>query len=225
MLHSETSCNILGHISVRDITEPDNVITIVDKNNAIHFGNFSTKMAEAIIGRPSAFITYMAFGNGGVTVESNGQITYKSANTSLAKDPSAALYNTTFIREIINYNTVGQTDLTREANAGGGVNNYEDVTFVVTLDRNMPDTQMLFDLANGSNDSTLTNTEFVFNEIALYTGLRDLGNSTSDSELDAFFSDITSTRPTLVTHVVFHPVQKSTNRVLEITYKLRIILG
>lgn len=225
MISTNTPVQVLGHITIVDVTNPDLPVVEVDKKNAVHFGNYSTKLAQATIGNPAAFISYMAFGNAGVTVESNGQLTYRSPNVSLAKDPSAALYNTTFIREIVNYNTTGQTDATREANTGGGQNSYEDVTFVVRLESGMPDAQMMFDLANGSNDGTLTNTEFVFNEIALYTGLKGLGNSTSDQELSNFFSDVTASQPTLVTHVVFHPVQKSTNRVLEITYKLRIILG
>lgn len=214
-----------GHVTINDITDPNSPVTLIDKDNAVHFGNYSTKLAEATIGKASSFISYMAFGNGGVTVESNGSITYKAANVSIAKNPSAALYNTTFIREIINYNTTGQTESNREANAGNGINNYEDVTFIVTLDRTIPTPQMQLDLANGSNDETTTNTQFVFNEIALYTGLRSLGNRSSSDEIENFFSDISSDRPTLVTHVVFHPVQKSVNRIIEITYKLRILLG
>jgi len=214
--------NIKGHITIRDAETKE---VLLDKDNAIHFGNISTKLAEAFTGKPSSFVTYMAFGNGGVTVEVTGQITYNSTNTSNSKDDSAALYNTSFIYEMTNYNSDTQSDSNREVNPGGGINNYEDITCKVLLDSNTPSAAALLDLANGSNDATLTNTEFVFNEIALYTGLKNQGNKSAEGDITAFLGDTSTDRPNLVTHVVFHPVQKSSNRTLEITYKLRIQMG
>ena len=217
-----STANIKGHITIADAETGD---ILVDKPNAIHFGNISTKIAEALIGKPSSFIAYMAFGNGGVTVDNTGQIIYNEPNVSNTKVPSAQLYNTAFVYEIKNYNADNQSNATRDANTGGGVNNYEDITIVVTLTSDMPNNQMLIDIADGSNGETATNTDFVFNEIALYTGVKNKGNLTDPSDITGFLTDTSENRPTMITHVVFHPVQKSQNRTLEITYKLRIQMG
>jgi hypothetical protein len=218
-----STANIKGHITIADAETGD---ILVDKPNAIHFGNISTKIAEALIGKPSSFIAYMAFGNGGVTVDNTGQIIYNEPNVSNnTKVPSAQLYNTAFVYEIKNYNADNQSNATRDANTGGGIGRYEDITIVVTLTSDMPNNQMLIDIADGSNGETATNTDFVFNEIALYTGLKNKGNLTDPSDITGFLTDTSDVRPTMITHVVFHPVQKSQNRTLEITYKLRIQMG
>lgn len=217
-----TKANIKGHITIADKESGE---VLVDKPNAIHFGNISTKIAEALIGKPSSFIAYMAFGNGGVTVDNTGQIIYNEPNVSNTKVPSAQLYNTVFVYEIENYNADNQSNASRDANTGGGVNNYEDITIVVTLTSDMPNNQMLIDIANGVNDETSTTTDFVFNEIALYTGVKNKGNLTAPSDITNFLVDTSENRPTMITHVVFHPVQKSQNRTLEITYRLRIQMG
>ena len=54
------TASISGHIKA---VYTDTGEVVLDKPNAIHFGNISTKIAEALVGRPSSFITYMAFGN------------------------------------------------------------------------------------------------------------------------------------------------------------------
>ena len=213
--------SIKGHLTIVDKHTRE---VLLDKDNAIHYGNISSKIAESFIGKPSAFLNYMVFGNGGVTVDSVGSISYNDTNTSSAKAPTAQLFNTTFVYEMTNYNSDNQTDTSREVNTSG-IGNYEDIECVVTLDQNTPSAAQLLDLANGSNDTTLTNTSFVFNEIALYTGLKNQGNKASEGDIISFLGDTSDERPTLVTHVVFHPIQKSTNRTLEITYKLRIQMG
>ena len=72
-------------------------------------------------------------------------------------------------------------------------NNYSDVTTTCTLDYNIPAGQDLTDTATNMNDT------YVFDELALYTANNDL-----------------------LTHVIFHPVQKSANRKIQVVYTLRI---
>lgn len=215
--------DIKGHLKIKDLNTGD---MIVDKPNAIHYGNISTKLAEAFIGKPSSFITYMAFGNGGVTIDGTGIISYKTPNVDSTKVPTAQLYNTTFIYEITNYNSDGQTDLNRETNVGNGIGSFEDIEIRLVLDKDIPDTQMLIDQGNVVNDeSEFANTEYVFNEIALYTGLKNKGNIIEQEQIQDFVNSSSDDDPTMITHVVFHPVQKSANRSLEITYILRIQMG
>lgn len=212
---------IEGFISVKDKETGE---VLVDKKNAIHYGNISSKIAQAFCGKSSAFVTYMAFGNAGVEVSESGLITYRTPNVSNSKVPTASLYNTTYVKEMINYHSDGATDLNRDVSTTG-LGTYEDISCVVELGPNEPSNQQLMDLANGVNSDTLTNTEYVFNEIALYAGPKNKGNKSTELEITEFLQDASEDKPTLITHVVFHPIQKSYNRTLEITYKLRIQMG
>ena len=75
--------------------------------------------------------------------------------------------------------------------------NYTDVLVTCLLDYGEPDGQDAFD--NASN----TDSPFVFDEL----GLKSY-NPNGDGKL--------------LTHVIFHPVQKSLNRLLQIDYTIRI---
>lgn len=74
---------------------------------------------------------------------------------------------------------------------------YRDLTSIVTLDYNEPAEALASDNATSSTELT-----YVFDELAL------VGDN------DA-----------LLTHLIFHPIQKSLNRKLEIRYTLRITAG
>lgn len=74
--------------------------------------------------------------------------------------------------------------------------NYADVKVTVTLDFGEPADQDLVDNAT-NNDG-----DYVFDEIALKTA-------------EGLF----------LTHIIFHPVQKALNRIIEIEYTLRIQMG
>ena len=131
--------------------------------------------------------------------------------------------------------------------------NYEDITVDVTLGYTEPPvgiipstaiTQLSIDNSTFVGTSTTTNSgtattfdpnTLVFNEIGLFSGSDNLfaGNFTASiTDVDNFitqtpnFSNVAGTKSKLMlTHVVFHPVQKSANRALEIVYTLRIQMG
>lgn len=215
--------DVTGHVTIKDKGTGE---VLLDKFNKIHYGNFSTKIAEAFIGKPDAFITYMAFGNGGLTIDSSGIITYNEPNTSNSKVPAAQLYNTVYIKEIENYNSDTFSEATVDTIAGGGINNYEDITITVTLSNDEPDGQLLIDNSNSVNENPLSNTDFVFNEIALYSGVKNQGNKQTEAEIEGFINGgDPGSRPLMLTHVVFHPIQKSQNREIEVIYRLRIQMG
>jgi hypothetical protein len=75
----------------------------------------------------------------------------------------------------------------------------------------------------------------VFNEIGLFAGTNDLfvgGFTQTTTDVDNFitqtpnYSNNPGTKSKLMlTHVIFHPIQKSANRSLEIIYTLRIQMG
>lgn len=211
---------IKGHVLIRDAETKE---ILMDKDNAVHYGNISTEIAQALTGDSNSFITYMAFGNGGVIIDSSGGIVYRSPNTSLNKNPNAQLYNTTLIYEMTNEASNVQDPMVRVPQESTLTGNYEDILAQVILIAGFPPTQQNMDNANGSNNQISDDsTTFVFNEIALFCGPKGLGTLTDTTQIQNF---IINPDTRLITHVIFHPVQKSLNRVLEITYTLRIQMG
>ena len=142
----------------------------------------------------------MAFGNGGASVDETGVITYLPTNTV---GQNASLYNQTYTK-IVDDTSVLNTDPTRNkmlvSHSTGKV--YTDIVVEALLDYGEPPGQLAFD--NG----TQIESAFVFDEIGL---LADYGSDEAGNELTK-----------LLTHVIFHPVQKSLNRQIQIDYTVRI---
>lgn len=182
------------------IIDPITGDILVDKKNAIHYENFSEALALTISDRGYGTIYQMAFGNGGASVDTTGLITYLPPNTT---GSSAALYNQTY-EKIVDDKLINNTDPTNNkmtvTHVSGKV--YTDILVQCTLDYGEPAGQDAFD--NGTN----TDGDFVFDEIGLlgYWGTDGSGNPITK----------------LLTHVIFHPIQKSTNRQIQIDYTVRI---
>ncbi len=184
--------HIEGHIK---IWYPETGEVAVNKRNAIHYENMSIALAESIANAGQGFIYQMAFGNGGTTIDPTGIITYLTPNST---GTNASLYNETFSKVVddrssINIDPVRNKIETRHVTG----TNYTDVFVTCLLDYGEPNNQDAFD------NSTSTNAEFIFDEL----GLKSY-SPTGDSRL--------------LTHVIFHPVQKSLNRLIQIDYTVRI---
>jgi len=189
----------LGPVTVEGflkIHDPKSGEIFVDKHNAIHYENMSIALAESLANKNIGFIYAMAFGNGGSSVDPTGIITYLPPNVTGA---NADLYNQTYIK-VVDGNSPANTDPTRNnltvLHTSGKV--YTDVLTSCLLDYGEPSGQQAFD------NSTNFNGEFVFDEL----GLKSWEGS-SDNLM-------------LITHVIFHPVQKSLNRQIQIDYTVRI---
>ena len=88
---------------------------------------------------------------------------------------------------------------------------------------------------NTGTATTFTANQLVFNEIGLFAGSNNLfvgGFTQNVSDVDNCITQTPnfSTTPgakskLMLTHVIFHPIQKSANRSLEIIYTLRIQMG
>jgi|TARA_R110000823_G_scaffold235451_1_gene361460 hypothetical protein len=185
--------DIQGYIKIFD---PDSGAVYVDKKNAIHYENFSKSLANSVANRATGFIEEMHFGNGGTSVDNTGIITYLTPNTTGA---NSNLYNRTYYKSV-NDNSSLNTDTTRNkitiAHTDGTT--YTDTIISCLLDFGEPSGQSAFD------NTTTVNDTYVFDEIALFSweGTAGAGN--------------------LLTHVIFHPVQKSLNRLIQIDYTIRI---
>lgn len=189
---------VRGHIKIFD---PKSGEVFIDKPNAIHYENFSVALANSIADKSQNFIYEMVFGNGGTSVDPTGIITYLPTNTT---GQNSNLYNPTYSK-IVDDTSAANIDPTnnkmRVTHIPGTV--YTDILVSCLLDYGEPSGQTAFD--NSQN----LNGEYVFDEL----GLR--GRSTDGTV------GLTSTG-LLLTHVVFHPVQKSLNRLIQIDYTVRI---
>jgi hypothetical protein len=178
------------------ITDPNSGEVLVDKKNAIHYENISIAMAQTLSDRNLGYIYEMAFGNGGSSVDPTGVITYLPPNVT---GQNADLYNQTYAK-VVNDNAATNTDPASNKmevlHTSGKV--YTDILVTCLLDYGEPAGQQAFD------NSTNFNGEYVFDEL----GLKSWNGSTTDLRL--------------ITHVIFHPVQKSLNRQIQIDYTLRI---
>ena len=187
------SVAISGHIKIFD---PNNQEVFVDKRNAIHYENISESMANSLANKTIGQIYSMAFGNGGSSVDPTGVITYLPPNTT---GQNADLYNPTYSK-VVDDNSASNTDPTRNKmtvlHTTGNV--YTDILVSCLLDYGEPAGQSAFD------NSTDFNGDYVFDEL----GLKTWNGSASDLRM--------------ITHVIFHPVQKSLNRQIQIDYTVRI---
>ena len=194
--------NMSGHILIKDKESGEE---LVNKRNAIHYGNMARIVALALnngastdASRENAYINYMAFGNGGSSVDTSGKVLYKTPRVSEAYDASSSLYNKTYDKDI----DPGDDENKIEVITGAS---YTDIKMTVTLAYNEPSGQSVFD------NSTNNDGDYIFDELGIFTNPSDGG-----SDFD---------QAVMLTHVIFHPVQKSENRVIEIIYTIRVQLS
>ena len=181
-----------GHIKIHD---PETKEVFVDKRNAIHYENMSVAMVNSLSNQTQGWIYEMAFGSGGTLVDPTGLITYLTPNTV---GINSNLYNQTY-KKVVDQNSIENIDPVRnkmEIRHISGAT-YSDIIVTCVLDYSEPVGQEAFDNSQNMEGN------FVFDELGLRSYSPD-GNGK------------------LLTHVVFHPVQKSLNRLLQIDYTVRV---
>ena len=181
-----------GHIKIHN---PETGEILVDKRNAIHYENMSIALADSLANQGQGFVSSMVFGNGGTSVDPTGIITYLSPNST---GTNASLYSQTYTK-VIDDNSINNTDPTRnklETRHVSGTN-YTDILATCLLDYGEPSGQDAIDNATGAESL------YVFDELGLVSYAKSgIGR--------------------LLTHVIFHPVQKSLNRLIQIDYTVRV---
>lgn len=189
--------SVSGHILIRDKETGEE---IVNKRNAIHYGNMANLVANALNNAAGAYLQYMAFGNGATSVDTSGRVIYKTPRVSEAYESSANLYSRTFYKVISGNTATDKIEIVPGPS-------YTDIKVTCTLGYAEPAAQDLFD------QSTTNEGDYVFDELALFSYPADPSVA---SPIDT---------STMLTHVIFHPVQKSQNRIIEIIYTVRIQLS
>jgi hypothetical protein len=184
---------VQGHIKISD---PESGEVLIDKRNAIHYENMSIALAESLANAGQGPIYQMAFGNGGTSVDPTGIITYLTPNST---GSNAGLYSQTYskvVDDLSNENLDPVRNKIETRHVSGA--NYTDILVSCLLDYGEPQGQDAFDTATQSEDL------FVFDELGLISRGTD------------------NTVGRLLTHVIFHPVQKSLNRLIQIDYTVRV---
>ena len=186
--------SVQGHIKIFD---PETKEVFVNKRNAIHYENMSEAIATSLGNKGINFITEMHFGNGGTTVDPTGVITYLPTNTNVQ---NADLYSPQYFKIVDDTNAANGDPLRNKisiTHVPGQI--YSDIIISCLLDYGEPNGQAVFD------NSQDLNGQFVFDELGLK------GFNASGEGLGK-----------LLTHVIFSPVQKSLNRLIQIDYTVRI---
>jgi hypothetical protein len=181
-----------GHIKIFD---PQTNEVFIDKRNAIHYENMSVAMVNALSNQGKGTIYQMVFGTGGTIVDPTGLITYLTPNTI---GVNSSLYNQTYAK-VVDQNATENIDPVRnkmEIRHISGAT-YSDILISCLLDYGEIPDQEAFD------NSVDLSGNFVFDEL----GLKGY-DTNGDGKL--------------LTHVIFHPVQKSLNRLLQIDYTIRV---
>lgn len=181
-----------GHIKIFD---PKTNEVFIDKRNAIHYENMSVAMVQSLSNQGQGTVYQMVFGSGGTSVDPTGLITYLTPNTI---GVNSSLYNQTYAK-VVDQNAIENTDPVRnkmEIRHISGAT-YSDILISCLLDYGEPIDQEAFD------NSVDLSGNFVFDEL----GLKSY-NPNGEGKL--------------LTHVIFHPVQKSLNRLLQIDYTIRV---
>lgn len=181
-----------GHIKIFD---PESNEVFIDKRNAIHYENMSVAMVNSLSNQGKGTIYQMVFGTGGTVVDPTGLITYLTPNTI---GVNSSLYNQTYSK-VVDQNATENVDPVRnkmEIRHISGAT-YSDILISCLLDYGEIPDQEAFD------NSVDLSGNFVFDE---------LGLKSYDSNGEG----------KLLTHVIFHPVQKSLNRLLQIDYTIRV---
>lgn len=192
--------SVHGHVLITDITDTKNPVVVLDKDNAIHSENFSVAIANSLAGSEDSAglkfgsISTMAFGNGATTILSTGRVTYKTPRVSTY----GGLYNQTYAKKInANLFASVESDFNSVSTVHIPGQIFSDIVCVCTLGLGEPEDQTV-------SSSTDMDGKYVFDEIMLATG------------------DDTTGALTPLTHLIFHPVEKSSNRVLQVKYTIRI---
>lgn len=190
---------VKGHVLITDVTDPNNETILLDKSNAIHPENMSRAIADALANN----VDTLGVNLGAISEMrfGNGGTVVLSTGRVSYKTPRVTsyggLYSETFAKKINPRVTAGidsQYNNISTVHIPGQA--YTDIVCVCTLGLGEPSNQSV-------SSSTNMDGLYVFDEIGLYT-------------------DGTNGLP--LTHIIFHPVEKSANRVLQVKYTVRVQL-
>lgn len=186
-----------GHVLIQDY---DTNEVLLDKHNAINYENFSVAIASLLSGTVDSG-TGAGFEITKMKFGNGGTVIDATGNveykTTNTDTKLGDLYNQTY-EKIVDVDDAGNTDTTNnkvEIQSYSG-QPYSDVVVTCTLDYAEPSGQETTDTTTSMNGN------FTFDEIALQTAAT-----------------------TRLSHICFHPIEKSANRKIKVIYTIRIQAG
>lgn len=186
-----------GHVLIRDY---DTNEVLLDKHNAINYENFAVAIASLLSGTVDS-TTGQGFEIVQMKFGNGGTVIDATGNveyrTTNTDTKLGDLYNQTYTK-IVDVDDAGNTDTTNnkvEIQPYAG-QPYSDVVVTATLDYAEPTGQETTDT------TTSMNGDFTFDEVALQTAAN-----------------------TRLSHICFHPIEKSANRKIQVIYTIRIQAG
>lgn len=174
------------------IWDPESGEVYVRRRNAINFENMSIAIANLLANETGSTGSYHI----NEMRFGNGGTLIDGTGAVTYKAPNTSSVTTALYNEtytqVVNEAVSGSADNSTEVQHTNG-NLYSDVVTTCTLDYANP-------VGQDADDTSLDmNADYVFDELALYTANGDM-----------------------LTHIIFHPVQKSANRKIQIVYTLRV---
>lgn len=179
------------------IVDPDTGEIIVNKRNAINYENASLMMAQVMGGltESGTGFSYQIYG----LAYGNGGTTIDGNGTITYKTPNVSTATGQLYNETHSKSVANDVATDPENNMATvhtPGSQYTDIIITSTLDYGEPAGQEALDTASNFDGS------YIFDELGL------------KSQSGLFLS-----------HVVFHPVQKSANRKMQVIYTIRITVG
>lgn len=190
---------VKGHVLITDVTDPNNTSVLLNKSNAIHPENMSQAIAYALSANSNSLGTSL-----GAISEmrfGNGGTVVLSTGRVTYKTPRitslGGLYSQTYSKKInVNITSSVESEYNNVTTTHIPGQVYTDIVCLCTLGLGEPADQNL-------SSTTDMEGNYVFDELGLYTD--------GDSGM-------------ALSHIIFHPVEKSANRILQIKYTVRIQL-
>lgn len=195
MFNDKTTIQVDGHVLIKDV-DTDEIL--LDQHNAINYENISQAIVRLLANNQVG--SNHDFINKMHFGNGGSSVDGSGTVTYLSPNTNSAtgtLHNKTF-EKIVDANDAGvdtSTTNTMTTSHTSG-NLYSDLIVTCTLNYSEPSGQDTLDNAT-SIDGT-----YIFDELGLYTAT---GN--------------------LLTHIIFHPIQKSANRQIQVIYTVRVRAG
>lgn len=184
---------IRGHITITDAVSGE---VLVDKDNSTHFENLSVAIAQSLMGgtlnQTNSGFIYTMNFGNGGTTVDASGIV--TYNPPNTSGVTSQLYNQTYSKVVNNqFSTIiDPTNNNITYNHITGTT-YTDLIIKCRLDYGEPSNQLAFD------NSNYINSQYAFDEMGLF----DYGGQ-------------------MLTHVIFSPVIKSLNRLIDFSYTIRL---
>ena len=192
-MNSTAKFDIKGFVKITDVLTQQ---ILLEKCNAVNFENLSIAIAQSLGAGP-----LNAYNSGFIYTMNfgNGGTTVNSAGIVTYNPPNvvgtnAQLYNQTYSK-VVNNQFASDIDVTNNNITYAHVTGkaYTDIIVKCRLDYGEPADQLPYD------NSNYINSEYAFDELGLFTY-----------------------NGQLLTHLTYSPIVKSLNRLIDITYTLRI---